>query len=211
MSELYPTLNDNPNKSPEVENRSVADTYRLHKINEINTYFEQEIENHRKVLRKYKRIYSIFDVLNITAAIGSTALGIGTIGLVTLALLPPVAISLEGVAIGICAGNILFGILHKKILHKIEKHETIYACAVAKLNTIHDIYSKSMIDGRIDDNEFKLFLNEKDKYIELKNKIRKNSLENEQKINLEDLKKEFIEKGKQMGKNEVWEKLKCSV
>jgi hypothetical protein len=67
-----------------------------------------------------------------------------------------------------------------------------------------------MEDGKIDDNEFKLFISEKDKYIELKNKIRKNSLENSQKINLEELKKEFLEKGKQMGKQEVWKILKAS-
>jgi hypothetical protein len=210
MSEIYPKLNENLDKPSELESKPVTINYRIQKINEINSFFEKEIEDRRKILRKYKGICSAVDVLNITAGVGSTALGIGTIGLVSFAILPPVAISLEAAAIGICASTILFEIIHKKLNHKIEKHKSIYACAVAKLSTIHDIYKKSMEDGKIDDNEFKLFLNEKDKYLELKNKIRKNSLDNEQKINLEDLKNEFLERGKQMGKQEVWKIVKAS-
>ena len=198
MTELYPKIDE-------------TNSFRLQKINEINTYFEKEIEQYREVLRKYKKVCSAIDWLNISSAIGSTALGLGTIGLVSFAILPPVAIALEGVAIGVCFSSILFGIINKKLLHKIEKHESIYTCAVSKLNTIQDIYSKSLADGRISPDEFKLFLNEKAKYNELKTAIRKNSLNSEQKINVEEIKKEFLEKGKQLGKNEAWTKLKSSV
>ena len=202
MTELYPQVNEFDSK---------PDTFRLQKINEINTYFEKEIEHYREVLRNYKRAYSVIDVLNITSSIGSTALGIGSLSLVSLAILPPVVLSIEGVAIGICASSILFEVLHRHFMHKIEKHEAIYACAVAKLNTIHDIYSKALEDGKIDNEEFKLLCDEKDKYIGLKNAIRKKSLDVKQKINIEEIKKEFLEKGRLMGKNEVLEKLKASV
>ena len=201
MTELYPKINEsdgNPN------------TFRLQKINEINTYFEKEIEHYREVLRKYKRAESIISNLNITSSLGSITLGIGTIALVYIAILPPVAMALEGVAIGIGAGSVIGGIVHKRLMHKIKKHDEIFTCARAKLNTIHDIYSKALEDNKIDHDEFKLLLSEKDKYIELKNMIRKKSLDTEQKINLE-MQKEFLEKGKQLGKNEVLEKLKASV
>ena len=204
MTEIYPKMNDN-----NTENK--PDTFRLQKANEINSFFEKEIESYRKTLRKYKRTYRTFDFLNITSSFGSAALGIGTISLVSFAILPPVAIALEGVAIGVCFSSILIGIINKKLMHKIEKHETIYACAITKLNTIHDIYSKSLEDGKIDHDEFKLLLSEKDKYIELKNKIRNSKSLEEQKINVEQIKNEFLEKGKQLGKNEVWQKLKASV
>lgn len=204
MTELYPKMNDN-----NTENN--PDNFRLQKINEINSYFENEIENYRKTLRKYKRGYRTLDLLNIASSSGSAALGIGTISLVSFAILPPVAIALEGVAIGVCFSSILLTIINKKLMHKIEKHETIYACAISKLNTIHDIYSKSLEDGKIDHNEFKLLLSEKDKYIELKNKIRNSKSLEEQKIDVEQIKNEFLEKGKQLGKNEVWQKLKASV
>ena len=95
-------------------------------------------------------------------------------------------------------------------MHKIEKHEEIIGCAEGKLNTIHDIYSKALEDGKIDHDEFKLLLSEKDKYIELKNKIRHKSLGAEHKINEEEIIKESIEKGKQLAKNEIMEKLKGS-
>ena len=205
MSEIYPKINEGAIKPSESE------AFRLQKVNEINSFFEKEIEDQRKLLNKYKRVYSVIDGLNMTSAFCSVALGIGTIGLVSTAILPPVAISLEGVAIGIGASSVLFGILHKKFMHKIEKHEEIIGCAKGKLTTIHDIYSKALEDGKIDHDEFKLLLSEKDKYIELKNKIRQKSLGTEQKINVEEIKKEFLEKGKQLGKNEMMDKLKGSV
>ena len=173
----------------------------MQKVNEINSFFEKEIEDQLKLLHKYKRVYSVIDGLNITSAICSGALGIGTIGLVSTAILPPVAISLEGLAIGICASSVLFGILHKKFMHKIEKHKEIIGCAEGTLKTVHVIYSKALEDGKIDHDEFKLILSEKDKYIDLKNKIRQKALGTEQKIN-EEIKKEFLEKGKQLGRNE---------
>ena len=204
MTELYPKLNEN-------EMKDAGDTFRIQKINEINSFFEKEVDHYRNVLIKYKKVCSVIDWLNISSAIGSTALGLGTIGLVSFAILPPVAIALEGVAIGVCFSSILFGIINKKLMHKIEKHKAIYTCAVTKLNTVHDIYSKALEDGKIDTTEFKLILDEKDKYIALKNAIRKQSLDSEQKINIEEIQKEFLEKGKQLGKNEVLEKLKSSV
>ena len=199
MSELYPKIDE-------------TNSFRLQKINEINTYFEKEIEHYREVLRKYKKAESISGVLNITSGIGLAVLGAGTIGLVLSAMLSPVVVTIEGVTIGIgVVSSILFNRLHKRFLHKIEKHKAIYTCAVTKLNTVHDIYSKALEDGKIDTTEFKLILDEKDKYIALKNAIRKQSVDSEQKINIEEIQKEFLEKGKQLGKNEVLEKLKNSV
>ena len=90
MSEIYPKISEGTIKPSESE------AFRLQKVNEINSYFEKEIEDQRKLLTKYKRVYSVIDGLNMTSAIGSVALGIGTIGLVSTAILPPVAISLKG-------------------------------------------------------------------------------------------------------------------
>jgi ABC-type multidrug transport system fused ATPase/permease subunit len=203
MSEIYPKISETEGK---------PDTFRLQKINEINTYFEKEIEHYREVLRKYKRADSAISKLNITFNIGLAALGCGPLALVSFAILPPVALSIEGVTIVIAiASSVLFDRLHDRFMNKIKKHTEIYTCAVAKLNTIHDIFSKALEDGKIDTDEFKLLLTEKDKYIELKNNIRKKSLDSKQKLNIEEIQKEFLEKGKQLGKNEIMEKLKGSV
>jgi hypothetical protein len=77
MSELYPQLNETPDTSSVLKSKPVTDNYRMQKINEINSFFEKEIEDRRKVISKYKIIYSIVDVLNISSAVSSTALGIG--------------------------------------------------------------------------------------------------------------------------------------
>ena len=201
MTELYPKLNEN-------EMKDAGDTFRLQKINEINSFFEKEIEDQRKIVKKYKKIYSAIHILNIGSGFSSLALGLGGLGLFVTAILPPVAITLEVVAGGIGFSVVVFDIINRKLMHKIEMHESIYTCAVSKLNTIQDIYSKALADGHISPEEFKLFLNEKAKYIELKSAIRKNSMSTEPKINMEEIKKEFLEKGIQLGKNQIMEKLK---
>ena len=201
MSEIYPKISEtegNPN------------TFRLQKINEINSFFEKEIEHYRKIRNKYKKIYNVIHLLNTGSGIGSTALSVGGLGLFVAGIFPPAAIAVEGVAIGVGVSMVVFDVINKLFMHKILKHERIHECAETKLNTIHDIFSKALEDGKIDTAEFKLLLDEKDKYIALKNAIRKHSLESEPKVNIEEMQKVFLEKGKQLGKNEIMEKLKGS-
>lgn len=201
MSEIYPKISEtegNPN------------TFRLQKINEINSFFEKEIEDHRKIRKKYKKIYNVIHVLNTGSGISSITLSVSGLGLFIAGIFPPVAIAAEGVAIGVGVSMVVFDNINKILMHKIEKHTEIIGCAEGKLSTIHGIYSKALEDGKIDTEEFKLFLAEKDKYIDLKDNIRKKALETQNKINKEEIQKEFLEKGRQLGKNEIMEKLKGS-
>ena len=82
------------------------------------------------------------------------------------------------------------------MLHKLEKHEKIEMLAVSKLNTINDLVSKAITDSHISIEEFSLIIKEKEKYISMKNSIRKNKRETNQNIDVESLKKTFLEEGK---------------
>ncbi len=93
-------------------------------------------------------------------------------------------------------------------MRKLEKHEEIYILAISKLNSINDLISKALEDGKINDQEYKMILSEYDKYIELKNTIRKSCItSNNQKEDAEELKKQLVEQGKELGKKEIMEKL----
>jgi hypothetical protein len=63
--------------------------------------------------------------------------------------------------------------------------------AVSKLNTINDLVSKAITDSYISTEEFTLLIREKEKYISMKNAIRKKQRESNQNIDVEQLKKTF--------------------
>ena len=72
-----------------------------------------------------------------------------------------------------------------------------------KLNTINDIVSKAIDDNVIDQTEFRLVLNEHENYIELRNNLRHKVASPA----LENLKRNFLEQGKLLGKKEAQKEL----
>ena len=97
---------------------------------------------------------------------------------------------MEGATIGIGALAIPAELGNNKIRSKLEKHVEIYILAVSKLNSIKDLIAKVLEDGHIDANEYRTILSEHEKYIGLKNAIRKKTLQgNNSELNVEELRK----------------------
>jgi hypothetical protein len=70
------------------------------------------------------------------------------------------------------------------------------------------LVSKAITDSHISTEEFTLIIREKEKYISMKNAIRKKQRESNQNIDVEQLKKTFLEEGKKLAQTEMIEKLK---
>ena len=87
----------------------------------------------------------------------------------------PIALGLgiSGAATG--AISILGNITVKKTTTKAEKHLKIKILASAKLNTIASHISKAMMDNYISDDEFKLIMEEMNKYKAMKEEIKNNT------------------------------------
>ena len=87
----------------------------------------------------------------------------------------PIALGLgiSGAATG--AISILGNITVKKTTAKAEKHLKIKILASAKLNTIASHISKAMMDNYISADEFKLIMEEMDKYKAMKEEIKNNT------------------------------------
>lgn len=182
--------------------------FRLQQISEVKKFLEEEIEYRRKIYSKYKKAFNV--ITRVTYVINVTNIAAGSVGVSALAglITAPVGLALGGVTIG---GAILSSVLsweNKNILHKIEKHEKIEMLAVSKLNTINDLVNKAINDSHISTEEFSLIIKEKEKYITMKNSIRKNKRETNQNVDVESLKKTFLEEGKKLAQNEMIEKLK---
>ena len=105
----------------------------------------------------------------------------------------PIALGLgiSGAATG--AISLLGNIAVKKTTIKAEKHLKIKVTVAAKLDTIASHISKAMMDNYVSDEEFKLIMDEFNKYKAMKEEIRSNT---KKKLKTEE-EESLIERGRQ--------------
>ena len=191
-----PTIRESPT-APDIELTEMGTdqghTYRLKVISDVQKVLEEEISKREAFSKKYFRVARI--VSNIDSAlIGITicAEGAGAVLLAT-GIGAPIALGLgiSGAATGAIS---LFGnIAVRKTKLKAEKHLKIKMAVSAKLDTIASHISKAMMDNYISDEEFKLIMEELNKYKAMKEEIRNNT---KKRIKTEE-EESLIEKGRQ--------------
>ena len=188
---IYPTL-------PTVREQPTAPddrghSYRLKIIREVQEVLEEEIKNREAFSKKYFRIAKVVNTVDnalITITIGAE--GVGAVLLATGVGSPfALALGISGVVTG--AVSLIGNIFSKKATTKAEKHLKIKTLAMAKLDTIASHVSKAMMDDFISDEEFKLIMEEMEKYKALKEEIRNNT---KKKLKTEE-EESLIEKGRQ--------------
>ena len=195
---IYPelsTVREQPT-IPNVVNHSSDDrghSYRLKIIREVQEFLEEEIKNREAFSKKYFRIAKVVNTIDnalITITIGAE--GAGAVLLATGVGSPfALALGISGVVTG--AVSLIGNIFSKKATTKAEKHLKIKTLATAKLDTIASHVSKAMMDDFISDEEFKLIMEEMEKYKALKEEIRNNT---KKKLKTEE-EESLIEKGRQ--------------
>ena len=190
-----PTIREQPT-APNVVNHSFDDrghSYRLKIIREVQEFLEGEIKNREAFSKKYFRIAKVVNMIdNGLITITIVAEGAGAVLLSTGVGAPfALALSVGGIVTGAIS---LFGnIFSKKVTTKAEKHLKIKTLATAKLNTITSHVSKAIMDDSISDEEFKLIMEEIEKYKALKEEVRNNT---KKKLKTEE-EESLIEKGRQ--------------
>ena len=171
----------------------IGHSYRLKVITNVQKFLEEEISKRETFSKKYFPIAKIVsNVDSVLIGITICAEGVGAILLAT-GVAAPIALGLgiSGVATGAIS---LFGnIAVKKTTLKAEKHLKIKMAAIAKLDMIASHISKVLMDDHISDEEFKLIMEELNKYKAMKEEIRNNS----KKKLKEEEKESLIEIGRQ--------------
>ena len=195
---IYPeltTIREQPT-APNVINGGSDDrghSYRLNIIREIQAFLEGEIKNREAISKKYFRMAKVVNTIDntlITITIGAE--GTGAVLLATGVGSPfALVLGITGVVTG--AASLFGNIFNKKATTKAEKHLKIKTLATAKLDTIVTHISKAMMDNFISDEEFKLIMEEMDKYKALKEDIRNNT---KKKLKTEE-EESLIERGRQ--------------
>ena len=190
-----PTIREQPT-APNVVNGGSDDrghSYRLNIIREIQAFLEGEIKNREAISKKYFRMAKVVNTVDnalITITIGAE--GTGAVLLATgVGSLFALALGITGVVTG--AASLIGNIFSKKATTKAEKHLKIKTLAMAKLDTIASHVSKAMMDDFISDEEFKLIMEEMEKYKALKEEIRNNT---KKKLKTEE-EESLIERGRQ--------------
>ena len=185
---ILPTVREQPT-APDDQGHS----YRLKIIREVQEFLEEEIKNREAFSKKYFRIAKVVNTVDnalITITIGAE--GVGAVLLATGVGSPfALALGISGVVTG--AVSLIGNIFSKKATTKAEKHLKIKTLATAKLDTIASHVSKAMMDDFISDEEFKLIMEEMEKYKALKEEIRNNT---KKKLKTEE-EESLIEKGRQ--------------
>ena len=183
-----PTIREQPT-APDDRGHS----YRLKIIREVQEFLEEEIKNREAFSKKYFRIAKVVNTVDnalITITIGAE--GVGAVLLATGVGSPfALALGISGVVTG--AVSLIGNIFSKKATTKAEKHLKVKTLATAKLDTIASHVSKAMMDDFISDEEFKLIMEEMEKYKALKEEIRNNT---KKKLKTEE-EESLIEKGRQ--------------
>ena len=190
-----PTIREQPT-APNVVNGGSDDrghSYRLKIIREVQEFLEEEIKNREAFSKKYFRIAKVVNIVDnalITITIGAE--GTSAVLLSTGVGAPfALALGISGVVTG--AISLIGNIFSKKATTKAEKHLKIKTLAIGKLDTIASHISKAMMDNFINDEEFKLIMEEMNKYKALKEEVRNNT---KKKLKTEE-EESLIEKGRQ--------------
>ena len=192
---ILPDIRENPT-APNMVNNLNEDrghSYRLKIIREIQDFLEEEINKRDAFSKKYFRISKVVNMIDnalIVVTIGAE--GTGAVLLSTGVGAPfAIALGISGVVTG--AVSLIGNIFSKKATTKAEKHLKIKTLAMAKLDTIASHVSKAMMDDFISDEEFKLIMEEMEKYKALKEDIRSKT---KKKLKTEE-EESLIEKGRQ--------------
>ena len=190
-----PTIREQPS-APNVVNGGSDDrghSYRLKIIREVQEFLEEEIKNREAFSKKYFRIAKVINTIDnalITITVGAE--GTSAVLLSTGVGAPfALALGISGVVTG--AVSLIGNIFSKKATTKAEKHLKIKTLAMAKLDTIASHVSKAMMDDFISDEEFKLIMEEMEKYKALKEEVRNNT---KKKLKTEE-EESLIERGRQ--------------
>ena len=190
-----PTIREQPTAPGIVndENDDRGHSYRLRVITDVQKFLEDEIQKRDASSKKYFRVARVINITD-NALIGITVCveGAGAVVLATGVGAPfAVALGIGGAVTG--AISLIGNIFVKKSTTKAEKHLKIKTLASAKLDTIASHISKAMLDNYISDEEFKLIMEEMNKYKAMKEEIRSNT---KKKLKTEE-EESLIEKGRQ--------------
>ena len=146
--------------------------FRLDEINKIKDYFEFEIKEREALIQKLSKYTAALDYTDkILIVLSATSGGISIISFTNVIGIPAGVISVSLTLVFSLTTGIINKLL-KEARKKKKKHSKIIMLAKSKLNSIESLMPQALIDLDISHEEFKTIVNEKEKYDQMKKRIR---------------------------------------
>ena len=161
--------------------------FRLNEISKIKDYVNSEIRERKAISKKLSKYIAAFYYTDKIVIVLSASFG--TLSIVSCATVVGMPVGLVGASL-----TVVFSLttgLVKKLLNvtrkKKKKHNKIVMLAKSKLNSIETLMSQALIDLEISHEEFKTIVNEKEKYEQMKERIRNTKSKDELSGNSRDI------------------------
>ena len=146
--------------------------FRLNEINKIKDYFEYEIKEREAVIKKLSKYTATLDYTDKTLIVlSATSGGISIFFFTNVIGIPTGVISASFTLVFSLTKGIIKKLL-KENRKKKKKHSKIIMLAKSKLNSIESLMSQALIDLDISHEDLKTIVNEKEKYDQMKQRVR---------------------------------------
>ena len=190
---LYPSLPD-VRESPSataIDDR--GHSHRLKIITDVLNFLEEESVKREAFSKKYFRVAKYVSAVDSILMGGTVCAEVVAAVLLTSGIGSPATLGfgIGGAVAG--AFSLIGNIVVRKTTIRAEKHLKIKTLASAKLNMIASHISKALMDDFVSDEEFKLIMEELEKYKAMKEEIRNNM----KKKLKEEERESLIERGRQ--------------
>ena len=194
---LYPSL-EHMASAP--SNDDEGHLYRLKKIEEVVAFLQNEINQREKLYKIFKR-YSTSVRLVDHALIAATVIsGSGSIAALCSGIGIPVSIALGGVTLCLSLATAITRKTNKLFDVKVKKHDKIVVLAQTKLDSVHDTVSRAINDSHITPDEFQRVIQEKQRYLLLKQQIRQKTKKVTEAINNQQ-RQTILDQGRKEGRD----------
>ena len=205
---LYPELPAGPAETQSVNNTPPDQYFRLQEISRLRKHLEDEKDKRSQLYKKYRRGINAVDAADTALISASMGMGIGGVGLLTTVIAAPVILGLEIAALRCGLLGVAGKFIGRRLSVKAKKHDEVRVLAESKLNTIADHVSRALTDGQISDEEFRLIIDEAQKYTQMKAEIRTGAQKAHAAVTLdEETKNSLIQQGRDEARASLMEKL----
>jgi hypothetical protein len=178
-----------------------AQHFRLQKIGELEEFLRSEVECRNRLRKNYRRAVNAVD--GVCGGLGVACVGMGACGAALLATGVGFILGLVLECATAAAGLLdVTGVaVSRRCSAKATKHEAVRMLAASKLNTVHNHISKALEDCRVSDDEYKLILDEVEKYRAMKEELRRRHAPAAgSSVIDEDTKNELIKRGREQAR-----------
>ena len=139
--------------------------------NSENISRRDERNKRSQLYKKYRPGVNAVDAADTTLISASVGMGIGGVSLLSTVIGAPVVLGLEIAALDCGLLGVAGKFIGRRLSVKAKKHDEVRVLAESKLSTIADHVSKALSDGTISNKEFRLVVEETQKYAHMKAEI----------------------------------------